>query len=83
MPWRSGIWHAGAPLQLEIAAKDAAAERLTLGNDLAAGHRPQAIVPAYAWQAAHSLGDWTLTGCTVAPGFDFKTFELAPPGWTP
>ncbi len=58
-------------------------ERVTLGTDLAAGERPQAIVPAHAWQAAESLGDWTLCGCTVAPGFDFKSFELAPPGWTP
>jgi len=29
------------------------------------------------------LGDWTLVGCTVAPGFDFNGFELAPPGWRP
>ncbi len=58
-------------------------ERLTLGGDLAAGCRPQAIVPAHAWQAAQSLGDWTLLGCTVAPGFDFRQFELAPPDWAP
>ena len=42
---------------------------MTLGNDLAAGERPQAIVPAGHWQAAETLGDWTLVGCTVAPGF--------------
>ena len=42
-----------------------------LGADLAAGERPQAVVPAGAWQAAESLGDWTLVGCTVAPGFEF------------
>jgi uncharacterized protein len=50
---------------------------------LAAGEAPQAIVPAYAWQAAESAGDWTLVGCTVAPGFDFATFELAPKHWAP
>jgi predicted cupin superfamily sugar epimerase len=75
-------WHAGAPLELEI-ANDKGRERIRLGCDLAAGERPQGIVPAHAWQAAHSLGDWTLVGCTVAPGFDFKGFELAPPGWAP
>jgi len=48
-----------------------------------AGEQPQAIVPAHAWQAAESTGDWTLVSCTVAPGFDFKTFELAPPAWSP
>jgi len=40
-------------------------------------------VPARAWQAAESGGDWTLVGCTVAPGFDFAGFELAPKGWKP
>jgi predicted cupin superfamily sugar epimerase len=79
-------WHyyAGAPLVLEIAATaEGPVERLTLGPDLAAGARPQAVVPAHAWQAARSLGDWTLVGCTVAPGFEFSGFELAPEGWSP
>jgi len=75
-------WHAGAPLELEIATPERR-ERIVLGNDLAAGERPQGIVPARAWQAARSLGDWTLVGCTVAPGFEFATFELAPPSWEP
>ena len=56
---------------------------MTLGPDLAVGERPQAIVPAGAWQAAESLGAWTLAGCTVAPGFTFDRFELAPAGWRP
>jgi hypothetical protein len=76
-------WHAGAPLTLEIAGQQGRVERVRLGGDLAAGERPQAIVPAHAWQAAQSLGDWTLCGCTVAPGFEFKTFELAPKNWSP
>jgi uncharacterized protein len=76
-------WYAGAPLELEIAQSEGHIERVTLGNDLSSGQRPQAAVPAQAWQAAHSLGDWTLCGCTVAPGFEFKHFELARKGWTP
>jgi hypothetical protein len=77
-------WHAGAPLALDIAAGDARpAQRITLGSDLLRGEQPQAVVPAHAWQAAESLGDWTLVGCTVAPGFDFAAFELAAPGWNP
>jgi uncharacterized protein len=77
-------WYAGAPLLLETAASDTAAiERLTLGPDLAAGQRPQGIVAAHAWQTATSLGAWTLTGCTVAPGFEFSGFELAPKHWSP
>ncbi len=74
-------WYAGAPLALEIAEKPGRIARLTLGCDLAAGERPQAVVPAHAWQAAQTLGDWTLCGCTVTPGFDFAGFELAPKGW--
>lgn len=68
------IWHhyAGAPLKLTVGDKD-----IRLGTDLAAGERPQAVVPAGVWQAAESLGAWTLVGCTVAPGFEFSAFELA------
>lgn len=78
------IWHyyAGAPLMLEI-ADDTGARAIMLGNNIVAGELPQAIVPPHAWQAAATTGEWTLVGCTVAPGFDFKTFELAPPGWAP
>jgi uncharacterized protein len=78
------IWHfyAGAPLELEI-AEEGRRERITLGADIAAGERPQGIVPAHAWQAARSLGEWTLVGCTVAPGFEFAKFELAPKGRAP
>ena len=78
------IWHfyAGSPLELEIA--DAEGRRIVrLGPDIASGHWPQAIVPPRAWQAAVTTGDWTLVGCTVAPGFDFAAFELAPAGWSP
>ena len=80
------VWHyyAGAPLKLEITdAEEGPVWRVRLGPDLAAGERPQAIVPLHAWQAAESLGDWTLVGCTVAPGFEFAGFEMAPPDWTP
>ena len=78
------VWHyyAGDALTLRI-ADDAGTRNTTLGADLASGEMPQAIVPAHAWQAAESTGDWTLVGCTVAPGFDFTTFELAPKGWHP
>lgn len=76
-------WYAGAPLQLAIAGPGQQAVTRRLGCDLAAGEAPQAVVPAHAWQAARSLGDWTLLGCTVAPGFVFDRFELAAPDWTP
>jgi uncharacterized protein len=77
-------WYAGGPLALDVAANSTAAiERVVLGADLAGGERPQAIVPAHTWQSAQSLGDWTLVGCTVAPGFEFSGFEMAPRDWSP
>jgi uncharacterized protein len=76
-------WYAGAPLTLEIAPSPGRIERITLGADLAAGERPQAVVPAHVWQAAQTRGDWTLCGCTVAPGFEFSGFEIAPADWSP
>ena len=53
-----------------------------LGLDLARGERPQVVVPADCWQSARSLGGWTLVGCTVAPGFTYDKYELAPPAGT-
>jgi predicted cupin superfamily sugar epimerase len=76
-------WHAGAPLELRLSADGKATATQVLGADLAAGQRPQGIVPTGHWQSARSLGDWTLVGCTVAPGFEFSGFELAPKGWQP
>lgn len=78
------IWHhyAGAPLHLRIAGAGAV-QSISLGDDIAAGQRPQGIVPPGAWQSAESLGEWTLVGCTVSPGFEFQHFELAPEGWEP
>ncbi len=78
-------WYAGATLELSFAspALGGHAERIRLGNDFAAGDRPQVVVPQGYWQRARSLGDFTLVGCTVAPGFLFETFKLAPPGFEP
>ena len=75
-------WHAGAPLALSVATPDGVIVH-RLGMDLASGEQPQALVPTHYWQSAESLGDWTLLGCTVAPGFEFSAFEMAPPGWHP
>jgi len=78
------IWHyyAGDALSLQI-ADDSGTRSVRLGPDLAGGEMPQAVVPLHTWQASESTGDWTLVGCTVAPGFDFAKFELAPRGWAP
>ena len=76
-------WYRGAPLRLsqtsgETAPNAARAKHVTLGCDLVAGEHPQHVIPANVWQQAQSLGAWTLVGCTVAPGFQFDGFEMAP-----
>jgi uncharacterized protein len=78
------IWHyyAGAPLKLSV-VDGAKEEIIRLGADIHADEVQQVTVPARAWQAAESFGDWTLVGCTVAPGFTFEGFELAPTDWSP
>lgn len=70
------IFNAGAPLVLSLGAD--VAREVVLGPDVLAGQAVQALVPAGQWQAARSLGDWTLVSCTVSPGFRFEGFELAP-----
>jgi predicted cupin superfamily sugar epimerase len=79
------IWHhyAGAPLELSMSDDGHAVRHLRLGTDFAIGEQPQAVVPRHVWQAARSLGAWTLVGCTVSPAFEFSGFELAPPDWKP
>ncbi|MET2831776.1 cupin domain-containing protein [Mesorhizobium shangrilense] len=83
------VWHfyAGDPLALSIYEEGGTVANQVieqvLGTGLTAGERPQIVVPAGWWQSARSLGEWTLVGCTVAPGFDFAVFELAEPGWQP
>jgi predicted cupin superfamily sugar epimerase len=61
----------------------AARHEYRLGPDWHKGEHPHAAVPAHAWRSARSLGAWTLLGCTVAPGFDFGGFELAPRDFEP
>jgi uncharacterized protein len=78
------IWHFhdGDPLRLSIVVDDGVVEHL-LSGEVTAGHRPQVVVPADAWQSAETTGEYTLVGCTVTPGFSFQGFELAPAGWSP
>ena len=74
------VWHfyRGAPLELSVGK-----QIYILGPEIDEAQAPQIVVPAGAWQAARSLGDYTLVGCTVAPGFEFDHFEMAPDGFEP
>jgi hypothetical protein len=76
-------WYAGDPLVITVSPNGHDASAHYLGPDLKANQRPQFVVPAGWWQTATSLGRWTLVGCTVAPGFRFEGFEMAPADWRP
>ena len=77
-------WYHGAPLRLSTApGKSGPVTDTILGIDLKNGQRPQTVVPAGIWQQAQSLGHWSLVGCTVAPGFSFDGFHMAPADFRP
>ena len=74
------LFHAGAPLELRI-AEAGVTRTVLLGPVLRAetgSSGLQAVVPAFAWQAARSVGTWSLVSCVVAPAFEFAGFEMAP-----
>ena len=80
------IWHyyAGAPLQLDLSWNNGTAtEHRILGSDIFRNQTPQVIIDKGQWQRATSLGDWTLVGTTVAPGFSEQGYELPEPGFEP
>jgi predicted cupin superfamily sugar epimerase len=55
---------------------DGTARTEVLGTDLAAGQRPQVVVPPGTWQAAETLGEWTLMGCVVVPPYTDDCVEF-------
>jgi len=75
------LWHfyQGDGLLIHVISPDGSYRCLHLGTNIAAGQRPQALVPAGCWFASEVVerGTFALVGCTVAPGFDFADFELA------
>ncbi len=74
-------WHFYSGDALEVIQIDAAGnfKKILLGNDLNSGAIFQYTVPAGVWFASRvsGKGKFALTGCTVAPGFDFRDFEIA------
>lgn len=72
------IWHfySGAPL--ELLAYDPHSRQLNrhLLHSAAADARPVGVIPSGVWQAARSLGEYSLVGCTVSPGFEFSGFKF-------
>lgn len=73
------IWHfhEGAALTVQLITPEGERREILLGRDPARGESFQAVVPAGCWFGAETHGDFSLVGCTVAPGFDFQDFRMA------
>jgi predicted cupin superfamily sugar epimerase len=73
------VWHfyEGTPVELWVAQPGGEDIRRVRLGPLAPGQRPVEAVPAGYWQAARSTGEYSLVGCTVGPGFDYRDFALA------
>lgn len=75
------IWHfyQGSPLFVHVIDQEGKYKKYIVGLDIENGEVPQLVVPAGCWFASSvdDLEKYSFVGCTVAPGFDFKDFELA------
>jgi len=80
------VWHyyAGAPLLLQTSWNNrTATQKRISGSDVFRGQKPQLVIQKWEWQSARSLGEWTLVGTTVAPGFVESGYEIVVEGWEP
>lgn len=69
-------WYAGSPLRLLLLHPGGTVDEPVLGLDLAAGQRPQVVVPGGTWQGSSPDGAWSLVGTTTAPPFAWADFRL-------
>lgn len=72
-------WHfyEGQTLELYIMPPDfSRVEKIQLGRWNTDGSKPVYVVPAGWWQAARATNEYSLVGCTVAPGFEFSGFRM-------
>lgn len=68
--------HAGAAVRMLLLFPDGRVSRPVLGPDVAAGERPQVVVPAGVWQASFSTGEWSLAGTVVVPPYTDDCVEF-------
>ena len=73
-------FYLGDPVELLLLRADGSGEVITIGTGLDQGMRPQIMVPRGTWQGSRLKpgGSFALLGTTMAPGFEFADFELAP-----
>ncbi len=69
-------WYEGAPIELHLLDAQVTRARSEVLGPVGAASAPVRTVPAGCWQAVRCTGEYTLAGCTVAPGFEFSDFRL-------
>jgi predicted cupin superfamily sugar epimerase len=73
------VWHyyEGSPLELYVMPPDfSEVKKIMLGQFRSSEIKPVHVIPAGWWQAAKATDEYTLCGCTVAPGFEFSGFRM-------
>jgi uncharacterized protein len=73
-------FYLGDPIEMLQLTAPGAGRVLRIGNNLAAGERPQLVVPRGIWQGSRLVpgGQWALIGCTVSPGFEYEDYDVGP-----
>jgi uncharacterized protein len=69
-------WYEGAPLELHLLDPQLTRAKTEMAGPVGEAQVPVRAVPAGCWQAVRCTGEYTLAGCTVAPGFEFSDFRL-------
>ena len=69
-------FYAGDPAEiLLLDSNESNSSKAIIGNNLLANQTPQLVIPRGTWQGMRTLGEWTLLGCTVSPGFEYADYE--------
>tara|TARA_B110000263_G_C15036139_1_gene386399 strand:+ start:197 stop:607 length:411 start_codon:yes stop_codon:yes gene_type:complete len=76
-------FYEGQPLNVHISEDAETSYTKILGKNIDNNENLHLVVSAGSWFSMTSSGSYSLIGCTVAPGFDYKDFELAPKNWEP
>ena len=76
-------FYSGDTLSVFISKDGKSSVTKILGHNIEKDENNHLIIKAGSWFSMKSNGKYSLIGCTVAPAFDYKDFELAPPKWSP
>ena len=76
-------FYLGDPMSVYISQDGKVSNTIVLGNNIKNNENIHIIVKAGSWFSMISSGEYSLIGCTVAPGFNYSDFELAPKNWNP